>query len=818
LDDSADSPRRWNFGAVTLDERQRELRVGNRVVAIEAKPYELLLVLLRRAGETITKDELIGEIWHGRVVTEGVLTKAVLKLRVAIGDDDQSVIRTVHGYGYRLVAVVDSVATDSRAEFSSTQPVLGATVPFRPNWRYLRKLGRGNSNEVWLGEQLKTHEPRVFKFSGNATQLAALKREITISRLLGEALGGRLDIVRVLDWNLDDWPHFIETEYVEGGSLDEWFLRQSDPSVQTRIEIVARIADALAATHSVGVLHKDLKPGNVLIVESAGDIPGVRLADFGSGLVLDGDALERHNITRLGFTLADGSDTSGTPFYLSPERLAGQVATTRADIYALGVLLYQLLIGDFRQPLAPGWERRIDDELLREDIAFAAEHDPQLRLGDAAELARRLRTLDIRRRARDLERKATKQRLESERASERARIRRRWRGVALATLVAGVVASSIFAWRERDARRDAEQHLLAQESVLRFLREDLLAKADPFEDNGSDPTVRSLLALAHQRASQALSDQPEVAVSVLTTISTALSGLGDAANARRDADAALVIARQSLPTDNRARLELERARADLDSVGGDWKAARNAYLALRPRFVHVFGESHPSTRALANAMAWTLVLSGDFAAAANEYCAVAAENERVLGLDSDLTASSLVGCGMALCRSGQCSEAIEPMQRGIALVTRRNGPDSPSLAQGLFSLALVQQGMGDAPGALQTVDRILAIMQPRLATTHPEIALARHERAAILLSLGRPAEALVEAEAAIDTRTMAFGATHAYVAASRNLRARAFAALGRKDEALAEFDGALRIAESVDGNPELATRIRRFKSETEAQQ
>ena len=110
-----------------------------------------------------------------------------------------------------------------------------------------------------------------------------------------------------------------------------------------RIELIARIADALAAAHAIGVLHKDLKPANVLIAPTPAN-PDVRLADFGSGRALEPERLAALGITRLGMTenRADGDTTSGTLFYLAPELIAGGAATVRADIYALGVMLYQI--------------------------------------------------------------------------------------------------------------------------------------------------------------------------------------------------------------------------------------------------------------------------------------------------------------------------------------------------------------------------------------------------------------------------------------------------------------------------------------------
>lgn len=99
-------PRRWRFGTVEFDESTLALVVNGKAVELEPKPLELLMYLLRRAGEVASKDQLLTALWPGRVVTEASLTKAVAKLRQALADDEQVLLRTVHGFGYRFAAPV----------------------------------------------------------------------------------------------------------------------------------------------------------------------------------------------------------------------------------------------------------------------------------------------------------------------------------------------------------------------------------------------------------------------------------------------------------------------------------------------------------------------------------------------------------------------------------------------------------------------------------------------------------------------------------------------------------------------------------------
>jgi len=121
----------FSFGRAELDEQRRELRVDGRAVAIETKPYELLRVFLHHPGETLSKDELIEAVWPGRVVTEGVLAKCVTKLRGALGDDEQQLIRTLHGYGYRWIAQLTTrPATETGFAYLSANCAVSESLVF----------------------------------------------------------------------------------------------------------------------------------------------------------------------------------------------------------------------------------------------------------------------------------------------------------------------------------------------------------------------------------------------------------------------------------------------------------------------------------------------------------------------------------------------------------------------------------------------------------------------------------------------------------------------------------------------------------------
>ncbi len=279
------------------------------------------------------------------------------------------------------------------------RPAVGLEIPGRTGWLLTERLGAGGFGEVWTGEHAKLHQRRAFKFCFDDERLRALKREVTLVRLLRSALGERDDIVHIHELKLDAPPFYLESDLAPHGNLLQWAERQGGlekiPLAQ-RIALVAHTATALAAAHSIGVLHKDIKPTNILIFDGPGGEPRPRLVDFGIGTLTDRAVLGEHGVTAAGFTRTKVEHSTGTPTYSPPEYLAGKPYTIQGDIYGLGVLLYQLITVKPLDPLAQGWERDIPDPLLREDIAACVDGDPARRLPSAAELAERLLHLDRR--------------------------------------------------------------------------------------------------------------------------------------------------------------------------------------------------------------------------------------------------------------------------------------------------------------------------------------------------------------------------------------------------------------------------------------
>ena len=518
---------RYRFEDAEFDEARLEVRVGGLPVELEQRPLQLLAELLRQPDEVLTKEELFERVWAGRPTVDNVLANAVAKLRRALGPAAGERIVTMPRVGYRLAGPVERVAVGRRLD-STLDLRPGAAVPGRANFLLESRLGPPRGSEVWLARHAKTREPRVYKFAADGEKLALLKREATLYRVLAEGLGERPDIGRIFDWNFETPPFFLECEY-GGANLGEWaaggHLEPLD--LEQRIGLFLQIATAVAAAHGVGVLHKDLKPANVLIAPREGGWQ-VRLTDFGSGRLLEPGRLEELGITRLGLTVTQGSDSSsGTPLYLAPELIAGQPPTVRSDVYALGLMLYQLVCGDLRRPLAPVWEANIGDELLREDIVAATNGNPAHRLAGVAELAARLGSREARRRQRDEARAAAGRAEAAERALERSRARRPLLLAAITALLLGLGVSLWFYLRAAATARQLERQYRIAHAVDDFMAKDLIGAANLSVSGRAGITVLEAAQAARPHIDERFGEAPEIRASLHQAMEETLAGLTD---------------------------------------------------------------------------------------------------------------------------------------------------------------------------------------------------------------------------------------------------------------------------------------------------
>ena len=274
-------------------------------------------------------------------------------------------------------------------------PVVGQVIKGR--YRVLRKLGGGGMGAVYLADQLSI---------SRKVALKVLHREFTrdhefVQRFHQEArLAAALNhpaITTVFDFDQgEDGSLFIVMEYLEGTLLSEVIRRDGALDVGRAVRLGVQIADGLGAAHAAGVIHRDVKPQNIMVL-TPGD--RVKLMDF--GIARMGDTGAAH-LTRAGALM-------GTPHYMAPEQIEGRPITVKTDIYAFGVVLYEMLTGttpfnaptstavltkQLREPPAP--LRRVRPEvspLVEQVVMQALEKEPEWRQENMGDLARRLRAV-----------------------------------------------------------------------------------------------------------------------------------------------------------------------------------------------------------------------------------------------------------------------------------------------------------------------------------------------------------------------------------------------------------------------------------------
>ena len=711
----------WAFGRCVFDEARWVLEVAGAPVELEAKPLEILLELLRHAGEVVTKEELLDSVWPGLTVVEGSLTTAVSKLRKALGDDAAAAIVTAPRIGYRLGLPVSwRVAPASRTDFAFHP---GDPVPERSNWRFDVRLGgqAGSESEVWRVRHAKTGEARVMKFAADPRRLRALKREVAIGRVLRQSFGERADFVPILDWNFSTAPFFIES--ADGGpDLPAWAAERGGLAtlpLAERVALLAAVAHTLAAAHGVAVLHKDLKPANILI-ESAHGAPRPRIVDFGSGTLADPDRLTDLGITHSGFDMAGAEardPTSGTYLWMAPELLKGGAASVASDVFALGVMLYQLVVADLRRPLAPGWEAEVSDPLLRADIAAAAAGDPALRLDSAAELARRLGSLDARRAEHEARTEADARAARAELKLQQVKARRPWAIAAGVALTIGAATTTALYFSAAGARDTARRQTAIADQINTFLASDLLARSNPFRGAAASETLVGAVEQAAPLIDSRFPSEPEVAARLHQTIANALDRRSDWVAARAEYARALgrwTEARGANSADATAA-RLQAAAMEARSFEGGSRQRAEGMIRAAESAMAAMPRPRPDLPVwLASAKGMVALVTADMKTAEREFGVAADGAAGLPGFDAIQRLNFRQRLAFSKIRLGDGAGAerlFRDLARDYASI---EGPDGPNVLMVNMNLAQALMIQGRHAEAVAQADRVYPLMVQRL--------------------------------------------------------------------------------------------------------
>jgi serine/threonine protein kinase len=235
-------------------------------------------------------------------------------------------------------------------------------------YRLMELLGTGGFGAVYRASSPSLqHLPLAIKFCLDRTLFPALNLERNNLERLMRAAGerGTAHVVKLFGYDLDHATPYLVYEYVAGGDLTNYLgskhVELGRPLNPTEvIGIVAQIAQGLAFAHKVGLVHRDVKPTNIL---ADGEI--LKLADFGLGGLAARRAAQRSQIGATTIDLLSFAEQAslfrgaGTPLYMAPEQRRGEVPDPKHDLFSLGVLWFQLLIGDITRELHPGWAKEL---------------------------------------------------------------------------------------------------------------------------------------------------------------------------------------------------------------------------------------------------------------------------------------------------------------------------------------------------------------------------------------------------------------------------------------------------------------------------
>lgn len=704
---------RWIFPGAEFDTLRGELRVAGEAVELDRSAQEVLRFLLANAGNIATKAELMEAGWPGRVVAENSLTKAISRLRRALADEDGTLVRAVHGYGYRFAANVRFVdgsgesgahALPGAAEGAESLP--GSPVPHFPDWRVLEVLQRGPDGISLIAEIPGSDAPtRVFRQTRSEAGLRCMKRLIATFEHLGASRPGLMGLQPLLDWRLTEPPFTVATAWMREGDLYAWSLRDgnnADNARARRLQLFTGLARTVVELHATGVIHGDIRPANLYPVFAADQEPALLLC------VPDGQG-------------ESGSAHRGsgpTPhLHVAPEVIAGEAPTARSDVYALGVLLFQSVVGDYTRPLAPGWEDQVQDPLLREDIALAAHVDPARRLASVQDLAVRVSLLDAR------HREARERTALEEQAALGRRMRWRARVAMTATLVLATLLgislhqeSRLAAARDEalaSARTAAHFEGIATE-VTAFLVNDVLGRADPYSRSGKLPDLREAIDQAALGLQGRFTAKPEAAAAIHHVLGKSYQGLNDYGRAHDHFEQAITLSARLGDAAGRAlwlralasRCELAvysmptpaAAQTCRDTIAehhaGDSAPARaETFLALaelrmgrvreaqkRLSRVATFPglESDPETLGY---LTWFQASAaqrlGDLAAAVQAFGALAELRRKHAGDPSMLLAWALSEQGRALLDVGEIEDGVDRLKESKAMFDSVGGADHP---------------------------------------------------------------------------------------------------------------------------------------------
>ncbi|WP_221031381.1 serine/threonine-protein kinase [Actomonas aquatica] len=698
----------------------------------------------------------------------------------------------------------------------------------------VRRLGDGGCGVVWLAEQTQPMRRQV------ALKVIRLGMDTTevIRRFEAErqalALMDHADIARVFDAGTTPTgrPFFV-MEFVDGRPITT-YCDEHRLSVAERLSLFCRVCDAIQHAHHKGIIHRDVKPSNVLVAPPAGGsgAPVLKVIDFGIAKAIEQRLTDTTLVTQIGQFM-------GTPAYMSPEQLdqAGSDVDTRTDVYSLGVLLYEMLAGappfEPKALMAAGLEamwkqiREIDPPRPSTRLQTLSPEQLQTtatsRVMDPVKLVHRItgdldwivmRCLEKQRTRRyatpaglaaDIGRYLANEPIEARPAGAGyrfAKLVRRNRlvfGAAAAVSVAALTGTAVSTWQAVRANR-AEVAARAAEATAReeaaiagavrdFLQTDLLRQADPnwqadsLETVDPDLKVRDALERAAAQVGERFAAQPLLEAEVRQSIGEAYQGLGLTAEAAVQLERALELRRTHL---GHQHVDTLRTQRDLGRAWMDINRAADAVTLLRELGELVTPEMPAALRIDAQTgLGLALQKTGDFVAAEPLLVAALADWEALAGPEDPRTLMAVRNLGALYHEQGRLAEAEQMQRRALAVYRRDLGIEHPATLAMLNNVATVTKDRGDVAAAVGLLEEMLEGYRRVLGAEHQDTIVAMINLAGAYHDQSRLEDALALETEALDIARRVLGGDHQLSLTLMNNMASQLNRLGRVDESIA---------------------------------
>ncbi len=657
-------------------------------------------------------------------------------------------------------------------------------------YRITGKLGEGGMGVVYEAEQQNPRRKVALKVirggrTIDANHVRMFQREVdTLARL------EHPDIAAIYESGCtDEGQHYFAMELIRGETLDS-YMRSRPAKVDTqearfRLLLARRIAEAVHYAHQRGVIHRDIKPSNIVVMKqdtpshpsasgsaTIDSLPGIKILDFGLARITEGDLANATMATEVGAI-------KGTLAYMAPEQARGRPddIDVRVDVYALGVVFYEMLAGSRPYSLAecsitealrvieekpPQPLRQLRAELDRLDVDIetilqkALEKDADRRYAGAAELS-----ADI---TRYLNQEPILARPPSTLYLMRKLVaRHRLPAAMLASLVLlligfGVV-SSILLGRALQAEAQASEEAETATQALTFMTE-MFEVSDPSQALGDVITAREVLDRGAERIELELAEQPRIRSTLMTTMGMVYGSLGLNDPAVQLLEQAAEQRRELLGPRDEDTLDTTGSLARIYLNQGRFEEGR----ALIEEALEAYGVDRVEESAVAlgaqRVLADAMVSLARFDEAEAIYRRTLEGQTRLLGRKDAETLTTIGGLSVNLTRQGRFDEAKKLAREVLEQQQAAHGEDHPETygAKNELSLAYLTEGLfAEAESLLlETVDSAERIAGPE----HPDTLVARKNLLNMLREAGRYDDALALCDGLIEVESRVRGPQH----------------------------------------------------------